>query len=272
MREDYYELLDIAPGATAAEVKRAYYKQARRYHPDRNPDDAAAEERFKLIAEAYRVLGDADERYQYDGWLERHRRLANAPELETMQRHVRVSARHGRDRRAERRERAEHRRGGRAARGPVRVRPFLLSTRRPPSLAGMVVVYAMAACLIVPAIIKGFTAAYSRPAAAAEPPKQELSEAEIRARLDNYNNDLLQRAKAGDATAQLRYGFLLYRGVGVAQNRAEAREWWKKAAAQGNASALYSLEHFPAEPPVEQEAVEHTPETQTPPSPETRNL
>lgn len=250
MREDYYELLDIAPTATAAEVKRAYYRQARRYHPDRNPDDAAAEERFKLIAEAYRILGDADERYQYDGWLERHRRLANAPELETMQRHIRVSARHGRDRRSERRERAEHRRGRRAERGTVRVRPFLLSTRRPPSLAAMVVVYIMAACLIVPAIIKGFAAAYSRPAAAPEAPKAELSEAEIRARLENYNNDLLQRAKAGDPVAQLRYGNLLYRGVGIRQDRAAAHEWWKRSAAQGNSAALYSLSHFPADAPA----------------------
>lgn len=252
MRDDYYELLDVAPTASAEEVKRAYYKQARRYHPDRNPDDAAAEERFKLIAEAYRILGDADERYQYDGWLERHRRLANAPELETMQRHIRVSARHGRDRRAERRERAERgRRGERAARGSVPVRPFLLSTRRPPSLATMVVVYIMAACLIVPAIIKGFTAAYRTPAAETEKPKPELSEAEIRARLENYNNDLLQRAKAGDPVAQLRYGNLLYRGVGIRQNMQEAHEWWKKAAAQGNTAALYSLQHFPATPPQE---------------------
>lgn len=245
MREDYYELLDVAPSATAEEVKRAYYKQARRYHPDRNPGDAAAEDRFKLVAEAYRVLGDAEERYQYDGWLERHRRLAKAPELESMQRHIRVSARHGRDRRADRRERAERGRNGRHAdRGSAHVRPFLLSTRRPPSLATMVVVYIMAACLIVPAIIKGFTAAYHRPAAEPEKPRQELSEAEIRARLENYNNDLLQRAKAGDPVAQLRYGNLLYRGVGVQQNRTEAREWWKKAADQGNTAALYSLQHF----------------------------
>lgn len=246
MRDDYYELLDITPTATAEEIKRAYYKQARRYHPDRNPNDAAAEERFKLIAEAYRILGDADERYQYDGWLERHRRLANAPELETMQRHIRVSARHGRDRRAERRERAERgRRGERVPQGSVHVRPFLLSTRRPPSLATMVVVYIMAACLIVPAIIKGFTSTAHHASAQPEKPKAELSEEEIRTRLENYNNDLLQRAKAGDPIAQLRYGNLLYRGVGIRKNQAEAHEWWKKAATQGNTSALYSLQHFP---------------------------
>ena len=259
MREDYYELLDIAPTATAEEVKRAYYKQALRYHPDRNADDAAAEDRFKLIAEAYRVLGDADERYQYDGWLERHRRLAKAPELESMPRHTRVSARHGRDRRAERRERADRRRS-RAGEARPRVRPFLMSTRRPPSLATMVVVYAMAACLILPAIIKGFSAAYHRPAAESDRPKQELSEAEIRARLENYNNDLLQRAKAGDPVAQLRYGNLLYRGVGIRMDRAEAHEWWKRAADQGNAAALYSLQHFPVEAP----AAEVAPAEETP--------
>lgn len=246
MREDYYELLDIPATATAAEVKRAYYAQARRWHPDRNPGDTAAEERFKLVAEAYRVLGDAEERYQYDGWLERHRRLSRAPELESMpQRHIRVSARHARERRAERAERRERRRS--SARGPVRVRPFLLSTRKPPSLAAMVAVYALAACLILPALIKGYQATYPR-AAEPEKPKAALSENEVRARLENYNNDLLQRARAGDAAAQVRYGLLLYRGVGVAMNREEAREWWKKAAAQGNATALYSLEHFSAEP------------------------
>lgn len=254
MREDYYELLDVPPTATAEEVKRAYYKQARRYHPDRNPDDAAAEERFKLIAEAYRVLGDADERYQYDGWLERHRRLAKAPELESMPRHTRVSARHGRDRRTERRERTEHRRARNGNTAP-RVRPFLMSTRRPPSLATMVVVYALAACLIIPSIIKGFSAASSPRSRTVdvEKPKQHLSEDEIRARLENFNNDLLQRAKSGDPVAQLGYGNLLYRGVGIRQNREEAREWWKKAAEQGNAAALYSLQHFPAEPSPESE-------------------
>lgn len=246
MREDYYELLDIPATATAAEVKRAYYAQARRWHPDLNPGDAAAEERFKLVAEAYRVLGDADERYQYDGWLERHRRLAQAPELEAMPRRpIRVSARHARERRAERAERRERRRSG--GRGPVRVRPFLLNTRKPPSLAAMVAVYALAACLILPALIKGYQATYPR-AAEPEKPKVALSEDEVRARLQNYNNDLLQRARAGDAAAQVRYGLLLYRGVGVTMNREEAREWWKKAAAQGNATALYSLEHFSAEP------------------------
>lgn len=254
MREDYYELLDIPATATAAEVKRAYYAQARRWHPDRNPGDAAAEERFKLVAEAYRVLGDADERYQYDGWLERHRRLAQAPELEAMPRRpIRVSARHARERRAERAERRERRRSG--GRGPVRVRPFLLNTRKSPSLAAMVAVYALAACLILPALIKGYQATYPRPAEP-EKPKAALSEDEVRTRLENYNNDLLQRARAGDAAAQVRYGLLLYRGVGVAMNREEAREWWKKAAAQGNATALYSLEHFAAEPAAASEEAE----------------
>lgn len=249
MREDYYELLDIAPTATAEEVKRAYYKQARRYHPDRNPDDAAAEERFKLIAEAYRVLGDADERYQYDGWLERHRRLSNAPELETMHRHIRVSARHGRERRTDRRERAE-RGGRRAGRGSVRVRPFLLSKRRSPGIGTMVAVYIMAACLIVPAIIKGFTAANaSRFPAETERKLPEISDEEKRTRLENYNNDLLRRARAGEVEAQLRYGLLLYHGTGIAQNREQAHEWWKKAAEQGNASALHYLLHYPIEVP-----------------------
>ena len=109
MREDYYQLLDVGERATQDEIKAAYRRQAMKFHPDRNPDNAAAEERFVLIAEAYRTLGDADARYQYDGWLEKQRRYSSAPELAAMPRHTRISARHGYARREERRRRREER-------------------------------------------------------------------------------------------------------------------------------------------------------------------
>ena len=63
---DYYEILGIAKEADASEIKRAYRALARQYHPDLNPGDKAAEEKFKLLGEAYDVLSDADKRQQYE--------------------------------------------------------------------------------------------------------------------------------------------------------------------------------------------------------------
>jgi molecular chaperone DnaJ len=63
---DYYEILGVARDAAAAEIKSAYRRLAQKYHPDKNPGDREAEERFKEAAEAYAVLSDADQRARYD--------------------------------------------------------------------------------------------------------------------------------------------------------------------------------------------------------------
>lgn len=65
-KRDYYEILGVSKGAATDEIKKAYRKVAMQYHPDRNPGDKAAEEKFKEAAEAYEVLSDADKRAQYD--------------------------------------------------------------------------------------------------------------------------------------------------------------------------------------------------------------
>ncbi len=66
MKRDYYEILGVGKSAGADEIKKAYRKVAMQFHPDRNPGDSAAEEKFKEAAEAYEVLNDADKRAQYD--------------------------------------------------------------------------------------------------------------------------------------------------------------------------------------------------------------
>jgi molecular chaperone DnaJ len=65
-RPDYYKTLGVDRKASAEEIKKAYRKLARQYHPDRNPDDKAAEAKFKEISQAHDVLGDPDKRKQYD--------------------------------------------------------------------------------------------------------------------------------------------------------------------------------------------------------------
>lgn len=65
-KRDYYEVLEVTKEATVEEIKKAYRKKAIQYHPDKNPDDKAAEEKFKEAAEAYDVLSNADKRARYD--------------------------------------------------------------------------------------------------------------------------------------------------------------------------------------------------------------
>ncbi|MDE5899281.1 MAG: DnaJ domain-containing protein, partial [Treponemataceae bacterium] len=66
--KDYYGMLGVSKSASAEEIKKAYRNLAFQYHPDRNPDDKAAEEKFKEVNEAYAVLGDDKKRYDYDNY------------------------------------------------------------------------------------------------------------------------------------------------------------------------------------------------------------
>jgi molecular chaperone DnaJ len=65
-KRDYYEVLGVSRNANESEIKKAYRKLALQYHPDKNPDDAKAEEKFKEAAEAYEVLSDANKKARYD--------------------------------------------------------------------------------------------------------------------------------------------------------------------------------------------------------------
>ncbi|GBU07135.1 chaperone Hsp40 [Bacteroidales bacterium] len=65
-KQDYYEVLGVSKNASADEIKKAYRKKAILYHPDKNPDNKEAEEKFKVAAEAYEILGNVEKRQRYD--------------------------------------------------------------------------------------------------------------------------------------------------------------------------------------------------------------
>ena len=65
-KRDYYDVLGVSKSASASEIKKAYRKLAIKYHPDKNPGDKQAEEKFKEAAEAYEVLSNTEKKQRYD--------------------------------------------------------------------------------------------------------------------------------------------------------------------------------------------------------------
>ena len=65
-KRDYYEVLGVGKNADSKDIKKAYRKLALKYHPDKNPDDSVAEDKFKEAAEAYEILSDDTKKQQYD--------------------------------------------------------------------------------------------------------------------------------------------------------------------------------------------------------------
>ena len=65
-KRDYYEVLGVTKNASTSEIKKAYRKAAVEHHPDKNPDDPSAEERFKEVSEAYEILSNDEKRSTYD--------------------------------------------------------------------------------------------------------------------------------------------------------------------------------------------------------------
>ncbi len=77
-QRDFYETLGVSRSASEKEIRQAYRKLARKYHPDLNPNDKQGEERFKEIGRAYEVLSDADKRKKYDRWGHNWERIEQA--------------------------------------------------------------------------------------------------------------------------------------------------------------------------------------------------
>ena len=65
-KRDYYEILDVSKDVSGKDLKKSYRRVAMKFHPDRNPDDKEAEEKFKEASEAYEILSDSQKRAAYD--------------------------------------------------------------------------------------------------------------------------------------------------------------------------------------------------------------
>ncbi|MDO4750910.1 MAG: DnaJ domain-containing protein [Akkermansia sp.] len=226
MRADYYLLLDVAEHASAAEIKAAYRRLAKKFHPDHNADSEAAEERFKLVAEAYRVLGNPESRADYDAWLERHRHLSMAPELAQMpKRGPRVSVRHAQERRAAR--------AARRSRSVFSSRRFSTKGAFPLARRHIIFVYIFCLSILIPWFLN-----FSGYGKKTESLQRERVERETAERESIY-----EKACGGDAVAQFRYGNILYHGLNGAQrNVPGAILWWQRAAAQGHKTAAHNLQ------------------------------
>lgn len=236
MREDYYEILGASETANASELKAAYHRQAMRYHPDRNAGSAAAEERFKLVGEAWMVLGDAARRSEYDAWLQRHRSCpaGGRTELEGFRRSVRVSSRSGRERREERSPRRRVR-GSRSVWTPPARRGLLPMLLR-------LGVYAMVLSMLLPLFVAVRSSGKRREAEEQQKVEAVQNALQLEERRRQYGDDLLEKARAGDAQAQYAYAWFLYRGGRGEAHRSEALSWVQQAADSGLPSARRLLE------------------------------
>lgn len=264
MRDDYYRILDVEPTASAEAVKQAYHAQAKKYHPDHNAGDAAAAERFKLVAEAWRVLGNAERRELYDAALHNGNRLDVAPELAAMPHHARVS-RAGRERRRKER-RAGERRDDALPRKP---RFFLVSRNKPMRLWVMVGLYVFCMAMVLPPIISVMNPVTLPPIAPTARMKAEAADKHLpadvmRERLQQRAEECRLAAEEGDAAAQMRYGLMLYNGIGIAMDRPAAKLWWERAAEQGNTAAASYLQHWTETPPAAEEDKEAKAESVAP--------
>ncbi len=258
MRADYYQLLDVSPDAPAQELKAAYYRLAMRYHPDRNEGNPAAEERFKLVAEAYRTLGVPERRREYDNWLKLHDRYHAAPELEELSSARRIRPFHYSSRRA--RERQERRRGYAQERPRARRRVGSILVRSNGKVNTWIFLgfYVVVALNLLPIFFRQMSSPPVRSAAGAAPQAEaEPHESEVRRRLLAMEQDWRQRAGAGEAAAQYQLGLFLFnkssrgRGAGATPSvlrraasegyRQEALHWLRKAAGQGHAGAARLL-------------------------------
>mgnify|MGYP003287350023 CR=1 FL=1 len=258
MRTDYYELLEVRRGADAAEIKAAYRRRAKLYHPDLNVGNPAAEEKFKLVAEAYRVLGSPEHRADYDAWLERQERLRCAPELAGMaaRGRVRVSVRHA----YERRENRGRRRRAGGGRGVPRL--FALRPKADTSLLQFVLFYSVCLAVMIPWFISyaGRPApnTLQRHAAVRQqvPGESDLPPEVQERELLNFHERIYREAEAGNVRSQFRYGLMLYNGYqGLQQDKEAARHWWQLAADAGFAPAAQALKGA-------NEALERKPESQ----------
>ncbi len=266
MRADYYQLLDVAPDATPRDIKLAYYRLAKRYHPDHNEGNSAAEERFKLVAEAYRTLGVPERRREYDNWLHLHNLCPGASELEVFASARRVRPFHYSSRRArERHERRTGRAGERPrARRAFRSLPFSGSGKLNSWLFWGF--YGLIALNLLPIFFRHMFSPPSHVVKKVEATEQPTpSEAEVRRRVLALEQELRQKAEAGEAEARYQLGLYLFnkssrgRGEGAKPSllrraasqayRKEALHWLSLAAEQGHGGAIRLLKRLKPLPP-----------------------